>query len=164
MSKAQEQAETFSEICYAAFQTHYKCVRKDGMPEPEVFWEQNKGARVLWHGLVKGMVINLVEAQRQGLLPKLVEVDPAPLPGLGGAPVAIVGNTGPAALARALGARIRAQVDGATGPDLKRAGSPWNDEPPGLAVGRATGDEPEGEHSVVLDAIEEHIRGGDDEA
>lgn len=167
-SNVKSQAEAFDEIVYAAFSTHFRTVfnakmAPDADPHAEALkhWNDNlPHVRTLWLGLIKGMLVNVQEAQRQGLIPPLVVVAAAPgLPGLGGGPLPSPREeTSPAALARRLQAKIHERVA------AQRQASPLpKDTPPGLAVGRSTGDEScDGEHGVVMDAIETHIRGGDD--
>lgn len=144
-----KQAEVLRDITYAAFQTHYNSTKQPGWSDAFEHWQTNEQARLLWTSLVKGIVINVGNAQAQGLLPPLVGVEPKPtaLPGLG-AP-----DTSPGGLARRLADSLRGRqaasearrqsaqaAADARGPDGIPPG--YHDTVPGLAVGRCTGDEP----------------------
>lgn len=129
-------------IAYAAFQTHAKIAAvKVGRQVPldddlVMTWKLDGDLQTLWRGLVLSIIANTFAAQmeREAELSK----EPAPNP---------VGD-----LAKRLASEMREKGGAAHG------------IVPGLAIGRETGDDCEGEHKVVTDAIEQHIRGGDDEA
>lgn len=128
-SKVKTQAEAFDEICYAAFSTHFRTVFArqlkdfDAHEKALSHWNENlPHIATLWHGIVKGMIVNLTQAQTAGLIPPLLTVAPASaLPGLGGAPHVPAADTSPAGLARRIGSQMAAR-----------------DTPPGLAIGRET--------------------------
>lgn len=164
---ASNDPKVLQDIAYAAFQTHYNSTRQEHWKTAEQHWQDNPNAHTLWLGLVKGVITNVVAAQTEGRIPHILmatvaEVPAGLLPGLG-APLPPPARPGPADVARKLAHHIRDSEAQAT-----RLGDPRAaalDAAPGLAVGRCTegcDDATEGEHKAVTDAIETHIRGGDD--
>lgn len=162
MGKRKTQAETMLEIAYAAFSTHFRTVyaakltEANAHAEAQKHWNDNlPGVQILWTGLARGILANVTEAQRNGLLPDPMPglgapLAGVPLPGLGQQP-----DTTPAALARRLASQLGAQTGrfNATDPNLSQMPSRAEPTPeeveakleayrretyPGLAIGRDT--------------------------
>lgn len=173
--------QTLDIIATVAFTSHYNVTKKPGWSDAETHLKLNPAALVLWRGIVSGILINADEAARRGFvsfddaaaapglddLREIAGLPPAPLPGLGGptlAQGAPARDLSPAGLARRLSAAPRPvspEGQAALKEAQRQADELASELQPGLAVGRSC-DEPEGEHKVVTDAIEQHIRGGDE--
>ncbi len=152
-------ADILASITFAAFQSRYNVKKKAGWPSAERFWFENPKERALWAGIVNGVIVNCCAGQQNGTIK--FDADPGAVVVHGTGPVeAAPVDPGPVSdddgvpLSFSLDAvrRIRDGMPDAPGtlaPDAPQRYWPvkppplhnGHDTPPGLAIGRCTGDD-----------------------